>query len=59
MFTERLRALVYTETPICGNFAVCCPVNGRKLGVNEFEWQGIAFLSLYRYMPIYVVFYLE
>ena len=45
--------------PICGNFAVYSPVNGRKSGVNEIEWQGIAYLSLYRYMAIYVVFYFD
>lgn len=47
------------ETLICGNFAVYSPVNGRKSGVNEIEWQGIAYLSLYRYMAIYVVFYFD
>lgn len=59
MFTKRLQALVYTETLICGNFAVYSPVNGRKSGVIEIEWQGIAYLSLYRYMAIYVVFYFD
>ena len=59
VFTERLRALVYTECLICGNFAVCRPVNGRKSGVNVFEWPWIVYLPHYRYMPIYVVFYFD
>ena len=47
VFTERLRALVYTERRIYGNFAIYSPVNGRKSGVNVFEWREMVSLTLY------------
>ena len=45
LFTERLRALVYTERLIYGNFGVWSPVNGRKSGVNGFGRQKIVYLA--------------
>lgn len=35
------------ERRIYGNFAVYSPVNGRKSGVNVFEWREMVSLTLY------------
>ena len=59
VFTERLRALVYTEHRIYGNFAVYSPVNGRKSGVSVFKWREKIYLTIYQYMAIYVGFYFD
>lgn len=35
------------ERLICGNFTVQSPVNGRKSGVNVFQWWEMVSLTVY------------